>query len=104
MTESTKHTSNFSFVVLRFVEVHGGSISVQRIHWIGVGQQLWEKGFENVRQIIECRPGLIDYVQTNCARAIFRTKTMLNKSTEEQRHLHFIDVWVVDFVHKANRW
>ena len=40
------------------VQIHGCSVSIERICWVGIGQELGKKGFKDVAQIIQSCPGL----------------------------------------------
>ena len=57
-----QRTLHLAFVVIRFVQIHGGSVSVQRIDGVWIGEQLRKKRFENVGQVVQSGPGLIDNV------------------------------------------
>ena len=49
------------------VEVHGRRIPIERVCGVGVGQQLWQERLEDVGEIVEGRPGLVDDVEANRA-------------------------------------
>ena len=49
------------------MKVHGRSISIEWICWVGVGEELGEERLEYVREIIEGSPGLVDHIQADGA-------------------------------------
>lgn len=49
------------------VKVHGGRVPVERVRGVGVGEQLRQEGLEDVGQVVERRPGLVDHVQAHRA-------------------------------------
>lgn len=50
------------FVVVGPVQVHGRRVPVERIDRVRVRQQLRQERLEDIRQVIESCPGLIDYI------------------------------------------
>jgi len=44
-------TLYFLFIVLWSVQVESGRTAIQRVGWVGIRQQLWQKRLEYVRQI-----------------------------------------------------
>ena len=64
------------------VEVECGGVPVQRVCRVGVCEQLWQEALEDVGEVVERRPRLVDNVQADGAR-------------------HLVDVRVIDLNKKA---
>ena len=49
------------------MKIHGRSVAIERICRVGVCEELGKERLENVGEIIESCPGLVDNVKTDCA-------------------------------------
>ena len=49
------------------VKIHRGRVSVEWVCGIGVGEELWQKALEDVGEVVERRPRLVDHVQAHRA-------------------------------------
>ena len=50
------------------MKIHRCSITIERICGVGVGQKLRQERLEDIREIVQGSPGLVDHIQTNCTR------------------------------------
>ena len=50
------------------MKIHGCSVAIEGICGVWVSQKLRQERLEDIREIIQGSPGLVDHVQTNCAR------------------------------------
>ena len=49
------------------VKVHGRRVPVERVRGVGVGEELREEALEDVGEVVERRPRLVDHVQAHRA-------------------------------------
>lgn len=52
---------NFLLVLFWSVEVHGCSVTIERIYGVRIGQQLGQEGLKYIGKILESCPSLINY-------------------------------------------
>ena len=89
----------FLLVLILVLQLHLGGFVVQRVSGVWVKQQLWQKYFENIYQVVHWRPSLIDYIQT------YRARTLKLKFESEQRtreYLRLVDVRMENPVFEAD--
>lgn len=75
--------AHFGLVLFGFVQVESGSVAVQRVDGVRVGEQLRQERFEHVDQVVHGRPCLVDDVEADGAGCL-------------------VDVGMKDAVHEAD--
>lgn len=90
----------FLLVLILVLQLHLGGFVVQRVSGVWVKQQLWQKDFENIYQVVHRRPSLIDYIQTYRARTL-KFKFESGQTTRE--YLRLVDVRMENPVFEADR-
>ena len=62
------HTLNLGIVAPGLAHQKRGSLSVERVGWVWVPQQLWEEDLENIDHVEHGRPCLVDNVEADRSR------------------------------------
>jgi len=62
------HTLNLGIVAPGLAHQKCGSLSVKRVGWVRVPQQLWEEDLENIDHVEHGRPCLVDNVEADRSR------------------------------------
>ena len=58
------------------MKIHCCSITIERICWVGVSQKLRQERLEDIREIVQCSPGLVDHVQANSTRNLVNVRVV----------------------------